>query len=121
MLQDVFLDLLKEILGLLAWALVPWVVFKSGKLIGAGIDAVQAWLDEKDDAAWAQAAEAAIMWAELKMADVSGEERMEWLLDYLEQRGWDIDEQKAEWMFQQLKQADALPKPKTNPAPLEAA
>lgn len=119
MLQDVFLDLLKEVLALLAWALVPWLVFKAGGLLQAGVDALQAWLAEKNDVAWADAAEAVIMWAELKMNDISGEERMEWVLDELERRGWEIDEQKAEWMFQQLKQTDALPKPKT--APQEAA
>jgi hypothetical protein len=120
MLQDVFLDGLKELLALLVWAFVPWLVYKAGKLLQAGIDAVQAWLAEKKDVAWAEVAEALIMWVELKMNSVSGEERMMWVLGELKRRGWEIDVQKAEWIFQQLKQADALPNPKPA-APKEAA
>jgi chorismate mutase len=110
-----------ELLKLALAIAVPFGLVALGKLAVAALNAANTYMDKHDLGVAETLARAAITTAEAKLKDVSGAERMEWVLDYLDSRGLHVDETEAEAIFQALnkawkaEQAAATPEPATAP------
>ena len=93
---------LSELLKLALAVAVPFIVIAIGRLAVAALKAAQTYLDKHDLGVAESLANAAIQYAEVKLAGISGKERMAWVLSYLKGRGVAIDEAEAEALYQEF-------------------
>lgn len=96
--STVFSELLKLVLA----AAVPFVVIAIGRLAVAALKAAETYLDQHDLGVAETVANAAIQYAEDKLKDVTGPERMAWVLKYLGARGLDVDEVEAQALYREF-------------------
>ncbi len=92
--------LVSELLRLALAVAVPFLVVAVGRLAVAALKAAETYMDAHDLGVAENVARAAITYAEVQLAGISGKERMEWVLSYLRGRGIEIDEAEAESLYQ---------------------
>lgn len=91
-----------ELLKLALTAAVPFVVLALGRLAVAALKAAETYLDQHDLGVAETVANAAIQYAEDKLQEISGPERMAWVLKYLDERGIDVDEVEAQALYREF-------------------
>jgi hypothetical protein len=103
--DDIVMDwstVFSELLKLALAVAVPLVVLALGRLAVAALKAAETYLAEHDLGVAETLANAAIEFAEVKLKDITGAERMAWVLEYLAARGIDIDNVEAERIYQEF-------------------
>lgn len=95
--------------------LVAAVVYVGNRAATAFLRWANAQADEVDNVIIGRALEAAIVWAELRLKNIPGPERLAWVMKYLEGKGITIDEAEAEAYFQAMQKSGDLPVPKATP------
>lgn len=93
---------LSELLKLALAAAVPFVVVALGRLAVAALKAAETYIAKHDLGVAETVANAAIQYAEDKLQDISGPERMAWVLRYLSARGLDVDEVEAQALYREF-------------------
>jgi hypothetical protein len=117
-------ELLKEPLQALAAIAFAALVYVAGKLATAGLKAAAAYVESHDLGYAEGIISAAIVYASKALQEQTGAERMDFVLAYAEQHGIDVDEVRAEAVYQTLLKQDKLAKAETAvtavPAPATA-
>ena len=112
----------QQTVGLLISVAVALLAYVGNKAASAALQWARLEADKHDESVLWDLAEAGIIFAEARFRQKTGAERMKYVLDYLDGRGVEIDEEQVEAIFQQLQKRGDLPTPKNVPTtPLEAA
>ena len=101
-----------EALQFLIALLVAAFVYVANRAATGFLRWSRAQADDIDNVLIGRALEAGITWAEVKLREKSGPEKLEWVMKYLEDRGFDIDEPEVEAYFQSMQKHGSLPVPK---------
>lgn len=95
-------DLLQRLLEAALTVAVPLVVLALSKLASAALSNAKVAAEKHQLGQWSEIAEAAIEYAQKRLADRTGPERMAWVRGYLAQRGVEYDEVQAQAIYNSL-------------------
>jgi hypothetical protein len=110
--------LLKEPLQALLSIAFAALVYVFGKLATAGLKAARAYVESHDLGYAEGIISAAIVYASKALQEQTGAERMNFVIAYAEQHGIDVDEVRAEAVYQALLKQDKLAKAEPTVAPI---
>ena len=105
LLEEIIMDwstMLQQLLPLLAGALVGAVLFAAGKAATSGLKRADEYLEENDLGAIEPVLEIAISCARTFLQNLTGAERMDWVVNTATGHGVDVDRPTAEAIYQKL-------------------